>query len=319
MLHELSRQLKGELARDVAEELAMARDLAEELARREAELGQMPDRPSEDSQPGDGDGKGKGEGQRQGRGTAGGDPDRRRAARADWRRRPGRWSNGSRTRACAPRDRRPSGSGRSSSEGEATRVVERMERIGELCAGRQKPAAHREAQELSRTARACSPACSTCCTGTSSRPSSPGSSSSTAAIAELTARLKDLKTDADIDEWHRRAAELIRDLEKAGLTDAVAAAGRGDRRRGLERGRRDLGLGRRRRALRVAPVAYPDALVKVTVGSREDPGHDLKDMASARDEATPPEFKELVERYYEVLSKKEGPSEVLRPGQRCGE
>ena len=29
----------------------------------------------------------------------------------------------------------------------------------------------------------------------------------------------------------------------------------------------------------------------------------LKDMASARDEATPPEFKELVERYYEVLSK----------------
>ena len=26
-------------------------------------------------------------------------------------------------------------------------------------------------------------------------------------------------------------------------------------------------------------------------------------MVSARDEATPPEFKELVERYYEVLSK----------------
>ena len=32
----------------------------------------------------------------------------------------------------------------------------------------------------------------------------------------------------------------------------------------------------------------------------------LKDMASARDEATPPEFKELVERYYEVLSKDGG-------------
>jgi hypothetical protein len=28
----------------------------------------------------------------------------------------------------------------------------------------------------------------------------------------------------------------------------------------------------------------------------------LKDMVSARDEATPPEFKELVERYFEVLS-----------------
>ena len=32
----------------------------------------------------------------------------------------------------------------------------------------------------------------------------------------------------------------------------------------------------------------------------------LKDMASARDEATPPQFKELIERYYEVLSKEGG-------------
>jgi hypothetical protein len=29
-------------------------------------------------------------------------------------------------------------------------------------------------------------------------------------------------------------------------------------------------------------------------------------MASARDEATPPQFKELVERYYEVISKEGG-------------
>ena len=42
MLHELARQVKGEIARDVAQELAMARDLADELAAREAELGQMP-------------------------------------------------------------------------------------------------------------------------------------------------------------------------------------------------------------------------------------------------------------------------------------
>ena len=39
MLHELARQVKGEIAREAADELAMARDLAEELARREAELG----------------------------------------------------------------------------------------------------------------------------------------------------------------------------------------------------------------------------------------------------------------------------------------
>ena len=35
-------------------------------------------------------------------------------------------------------------------EGEATRVVERMERIGELYLGGQKPEARREAKELSR-------------------------------------------------------------------------------------------------------------------------------------------------------------------------
>src|SRR5262249_24702046 len=65
MLHELSRQLKGELARDVAEELAMARDLADELARREAELGQMP-QGSQGSQPGDGEGESKGKAQGRG-------------------------------------------------------------------------------------------------------------------------------------------------------------------------------------------------------------------------------------------------------------
>jgi hypothetical protein len=32
----------------------------------------------------------------------------------------------------------------------------------------------------------------------------------------------------------------------------------------------------------------------------------LKDMISSRDESIPPEFKELVERYYEVLSRNGG-------------
>ena len=43
MLHELARQVKGDITREVAQELAMARDLADELAQRELELGQMPD------------------------------------------------------------------------------------------------------------------------------------------------------------------------------------------------------------------------------------------------------------------------------------
>src|SRR5581483_7850249 len=65
MLHELARQVKGEVAREVAEELAMARDLADELADREAELAQMPDPGSSSGAPSEQSGKdgakGKGE------------------------------------------------------------------------------------------------------------------------------------------------------------------------------------------------------------------------------------------------------------------
>ena len=56
-LHELARQVKGELAREVAAELAMARDLADELAEREAEFGQMPgETPASAADPGDKEG-----------------------------------------------------------------------------------------------------------------------------------------------------------------------------------------------------------------------------------------------------------------------
>ena len=81
-LHELARQVKGELAREVASELAMARDLADELAEREAELGQMPgDNPARRHDPADKDGKTAGQewqGQREPRRL--GRPDRRRTA-----------------------------------------------------------------------------------------------------------------------------------------------------------------------------------------------------------------------------------------------
>ena len=42
LLHEVARQVKGEIAREVADAVAMARDRAEELAKREAEFAEMP-------------------------------------------------------------------------------------------------------------------------------------------------------------------------------------------------------------------------------------------------------------------------------------
>ena len=123
-------------------------------------------------------------------------------------------------------------------------------------------------------------------------------------VAELTAKLKLLKTDADINVWHRLAATLIHDLEKAGVTDGAAALTAA-----LESAGRYVAAGHWNWSLdredhRIAPAGYTIALGSVTI-QLQDKIQDLilRDIASARDEATPPEFKELVERYYEVLSK----------------
>ncbi len=75
MLHELARQVKGEIAREVADELAMARDLAGELAERESQLGQMPENANGDpGQPGTSKKNAKGKG-------SGGDADENDALR----------------------------------------------------------------------------------------------------------------------------------------------------------------------------------------------------------------------------------------------
>ena len=118
MLHELARQVKGELARDVAQELAMARDLADELAEREAELGQMPQRElgrGSGDEPGQArrmskDGKhvrARG-GQGQGRPRRLGRLDRRRATRAVGRSRQDPGALAERCKLARPRASRPS-------------------------------------------------------------------------------------------------------------------------------------------------------------------------------------------------------------------
>jgi hypothetical protein len=120
-------------------------------------------------------------------------------------------------------------------------------------------------------------------------------------IAELIAKLKTIKTDVELAEWRRLATELVRDVEKAGLTDAATAL-----RDAFDAGGWDwAGVGDYR-AL-VVPARITVALKSVSV-MFEDKIQNLilKDMASARDEATPPAFKELVDRYYEVLSQEAG-------------
>ena len=102
-------------------------------------------------------------------------------------------------------------------------------------------------------------------------------------VAELTARLGDLKTDAEVAAWKRDVAALIRDLEKAGDRRGRASwptpSGRGGGWH-WDDGHRHL----------VAPDAVLASLKAVSVQIK-DRVQDmiLKDLASARDEATPPD------------------------------
>jgi hypothetical protein len=119
-------------------------------------------------------------------------------------------------------------------------------------------------------------------------------------VAELTAKLKTITTDAEIAEWRRLAADLVRDLEKAGLTDAATALVNA-----FEAGGWHWGVGVEH--FRTAPAGFTIALQSVSsLLQSKIQNLILKDMASARDEATPPQFNELVDRYYEVLSKEIG-------------
>ena len=370
MLHELARQVKGEIARDVAQELAMARDLADELAEREAELGRMPqaapgsggEQNGEEPQSGKGDkgkkgqggkddgqdpeseqadkgekgqsGEGNGEGPQSGKGDKGekgqdGSPGKDGQGAPGTGGRGGLYRGGWGDLTDAERLERMQEAGKTLDhwlrvasvravgkwaeqirelleESETNRVVERMERIGELYLGGQKPAARRDAKDLSRMLEVLSRQLDVLHRGIVA-PELAALVEYDKRVTELIAKLKTLKTDAEITEWHRMAATLVRDLEKAGLTAGAAALEAALEAGGWHGGASHWDWAFDTHGYRAVPVVYTNALGSVTA-HLHDKIQDLilKDMASARDEATPPEYKELVERYYEVLSKSSG-------------
>ena len=122
-------------------------------------------------------------------------------------------------------------------------------------------------------------------------------------IAALTEALKTLKTDAEITEWHVRAAALLRDLEKAGLSERGDALAKAMEAGGWRGGPLAWNWTTGADAYRVAPIDYRVALQGIALALQEKVQDlILKDLVSGHDDATPPEFKELVERYYELLS-----------------
>ncbi len=312
MLHELARQVKGEIAREAADQLAMARDLAEELARREAELAQRNEGSSsagksgaKEAQSGLGnDGQGDsvqspGEGSKPGRrGPAGigGWDGLTEAEQVE------RMAEMARTLETWLKQIDKRGEGKAAEavreildKGNIAEIVEKAERMGEVRLGGKKDELGKEARELAGKLDVLGQALELLHRGIVA-PRLAAMVEFDRRIAALMDRLDDLKTEADVAAWKREVAALIRDLEKAGIEGVAELA---DALRSGGDWHWDEG-----HLHRVAPDNVVNSFKAVSVQIK-DRVQDLilKDLASARDEATPPMFRELVERYYEVISK----------------
>jgi hypothetical protein len=296
-LHELARQVKGEITREPAEELAMARDLAAELAEREAELGEIPGTPGKGESPGGRDGKPSN------KGGTGADPDRldrlhEAALTLE------AWLNGATQRV----EGDAAGKLREAVEASPPKeIAQQIDRVGELILGGKRPEASERAKEVARALDVLAARLDVVHRGII-EPRVAALVEAEKKVATLTGSLKTLKTDAEISEWHREAGELADSLERAGLAEVAA-----DLRAVMEAGGWQRGAGawnwrNGQGGYRSAPDNYYVALHAIT-RRLQDRIQDmiLKDVVSGRDEATPPQFRELVDRYYEVLSKDSGP------------
>lgn len=311
-LHELARQVKAEVAAEVAEELALARDLARELAEREAAFADMANPPAS-SGPATGGGSEPGQ---EGQGAASAAKlARALAAMGDLndKERLERLGEAGKTLEELLKGASQRAEGKAAErvretldQTEATEIVERMEQIGSLFVAGEKPEAGKEAKELAKALEVIAKQLDMLHQEIVA-PRLAEMLEFDRRIARLTEEMKELKTDTQITEWHRAAAELIRDMERAGLGDAAAALQETLAAGGWHDAAGSWHWAVDAHDFRVVPEAYTRA-VNVVVRKIQDRIQDLllKDVVSDRDEATPPQFKELVERYYEVLSKDSG-------------
>jgi hypothetical protein len=303
LLHEVARQVKGEIAREAADVVAMSRDLAEELAQREAEFAEMPRSASAaGSESGDTE-------------SASSDTGKNASARdtetdSEMLK---RLAEAARTLQAWLEQlaRRDDGKARTLArelleQGKMTEILRQIERIAEMQEAGKRDAARREAADVAGALEAMARALDKLHREIVA-PRLAALVTAEKDLAELSDRLESLQTDAEVDAWHRRLAMRLRTLEKdQDLTELVAELEKVM----VEAGWRPEGGAWNREATAAnwrAPAGYRNVLEKIARRVREQIQEMiLKDMMSSRDETTPPEFKELVERYYEVLSREGG-------------
>jgi hypothetical protein len=127
--------------------------------------------------------------------------------------------------------------------------------------------------------------------------------------AALRDRLERLASDAEISQWHLDAQQQLQALEKAdsggaavdALRQAMSDAGWGTSRTGWTWARVLNPVGGH--YYFVAPGVYRDNLTRLAENlQREARELLLRDLMAAGQEAVPPQYEKLVDRYFEVLS-----------------
>ena len=141
------------------------------------------------------------------------------------------------------------------------------------------------------------------------------------ALADLRDQLEKLETPSQVAAWHREVRDLLDKLDKLGvspkdrefLEKEMAKAGFG------------LNVDRTKRGVNWGLVndyyAYPVNYAPALIHLQEDIQERIQtlilgDLGNVADEATPPKYQELVDRYYEVLSRSGKPGPAGQPEMR---
>ena len=124
-------------------------------------------------------------------------------------------------------------------------------------------------------------------------------------LAGLREELEQLETPAQVSAWHRQVRELLDELDAIGISEEAREEFLEEMRKAgfsPDSPRAELGW-----ALVAGRYAAPESYHRALVTLQEDVQERLQslildDIGTAPDEATPPKYQDLVDRYYQILS-----------------
>ena len=310
MFKELARQVEGLLGREPAQRLAAARDISAELARRERELGDAvaggPPPPSSPELPSRGQGPGV---RGQGPGFS-----IQHSARAAQLAETGRTLENLLQTLANPQDGANADLAaqieRLLREGNVAMTVQQMQQLEGLLLASRWREARMSTGEIATRLEALSQRLDTLHRSVVA-PRLAALIALEKRAAELRGRLEKLSTEVEISAWHRDAEAFTRDLPRESGTAPKGYPAADD----LLKAMHEAGWGSAEGAWHwersgpyyVGPEAYYSHLGAIVEGLQSQVYELLLgDLIAAGDEAVPPDYERLVERYFQILSQNPG-------------